>query len=71
VTYEEALKRIDTDPDFIYCKRFDNSLEKCLDRHPDGAPTKLIAQALMMTEEQVEELYTGVVQKLRKIMKIE
>ena len=71
MTYEEAKKKIETDPDFIYCKRFDNSLEKCIERYPDGAPDKVIAQSLMMTEEEVKDVTEATVEKLRKIMKVE
>ncbi len=68
--FEEAQRRIQSEPDFIYNKRFDFSLEKCLDRYPDGAPTKLIAQSLLMTEEDVEETTQRIVAKLQVIMKV-
>lgn len=71
MTYEEAKRRVNSDPDFVYSKRFDYSLEKCLDRYPDGAPDKVIAQCLMLTEEEVEATYQEVVEKLRKIMKVD
>lgn len=71
MTYEEAKTKIETDADFIYCKRFNNSLEQCLDRYPDGAPEKVIAQSLMMTEEEVRDVTEATVQKLRKIMKVD
>ena len=71
MTYEEAKKKIETDPDFIFCKRFNNSLEECIDRYPDGAPDKVIAQSLMMTEEEVKEVTEATVEKLRKIMKVD
>jgi hypothetical protein len=71
VTYEEAKKKIDTDPDFVYSKRFGFSLEKVLDKYPDGAENKVIAQCLLMTEDEVEETLASVVQKLRLAMKVE
>lgn len=71
MTYEEAKKKLETDPDFIYSKRFDYSLEKCIEKYPEGAPNKIIAQCLMLTEEEVDETYRNVVEKLRKIMKVE
>lgn len=67
---EEAKKKIETDPDFIYSKRFGFSLETCLDRYPDGAPVRVIAQSLLMTELEVEETTERIVQKLRKTMKV-
>ena len=71
MTHEDVRKMIDTDPDFIYMKRFDFSLEKFLDRYPEGAPVRVIAQALMMTEEEVEEIYERIVVQLRQAMNVD
>lgn len=71
MTHEEAKKLVEIDPEFIYSKRFENSLEKCLDRYPDGAPAKVIAHCLMMTEEEVEVVFQEVIVKLREIMKVD
>lgn len=68
---EEIRQKIEEDVDYIYSKRFDYSLAKLLERYPEGAPTKVIAQSLLMTEEEVEVLFEGVIQKLRTIMKVE
>lgn len=68
---EEIRQKIDTEPDFVNSKRFDFSLDKLLDRYPDGAPGRVIAQALLMTEEEVEELYLRTVAKLRRAMKVD
>jgi hypothetical protein len=65
VTTEEAIARLHTDPDFICIRRFDYSVETLLERFPDGAPDKTIAQALMISIEDVESLYNGIVAKLR------
>lgn len=59
-------ERIETEPDFIAIKRFDYSLNKLLERYPEGVPTRVIAQALMMEESEVEELYQKIIAKLRK-----
>ncbi len=66
MTTEEALERIQNDPDFVALKRFDYSLTKLLQRYPEGVPNnKLIAQALMITEDDVDKLYNDVVELLR------
>lgn len=70
-TVEEIRTRIQTEPDFVNLKRFDYSLEKVLERYPEGAPPRLIAQALLMTEEEVEELYQQTVVRLREVMKVD
>ena len=71
MNYEQVKKKIDSEPDYIYSKRFGNSLAACVERYPEGASTKLIAQVLLMTEEEVEETYLQVVEKLRDIMKVD
>ena len=67
---EETKWKIQSDPDFVNLKRYDYSVEKVLERFPDGAPVKLIAQGLMMTEPEVEELLQSVIQKLRASLKV-
>lgn len=62
---------IETDPDYIASKRFDYSLNKLLERYPDGCPDRIIATALMIDEEEVEILYQNIVLKLRSIMGVE
>jgi len=71
MTVDEALQRIEHDPDFIYAKRFDYSLSKLLERYPDGAPPRVIAQALLTTEEDVESQYQKIIHKLRRRMKVD
>ena len=71
MTSNEAKQLIETEPDFVYMKRFDYSLNKLMDRYPEGAPTKIIAQAMMMTEDEVEELYELVIVKMRQALKVD
>jgi len=71
MTNNEARRLIDTDPDFVFMKRFDYSLDKLMERYPDGAPAKIIAQAMMMTEDEVEELYEAVIVKMRQALRVE
>lgn len=71
MTLEEIQELIRKDKDFIYSKRFDFSIDKLLERYPDGAPAKVIAQVLLITEEEVESLTQGAIESLRKKMKVE
>lgn len=61
-------ERLETDPDFILIRRFDYSLKKLVERYPDGAPDRIIAQALGIEEHEVQEIYRGVVLKLKSIL---
>ena len=67
----EVRERIETDQDFILLKRFEFSLSKLLEKHPDGVPNRVIASALMLTEEDVEDIYEDIILKLREFMKVE
>ena len=66
----EARLKIVHDPSFVYLKRFDFNLDKLMDRYPEGVPNRIIADALMITEDDVEEIYVRIVEKLREIMKV-
>lgn len=65
---DETQAKLRNDPDFILIKRFNNSLAKLLDRYPEGAPDRIIAQALGITEEEVVAMYDKIVVKLRGMM---
>jgi len=71
MTLEEINELLHKDTDFIYSKRFDFSIEKLLERYPDGAPLKVIAQVLLITEEEVERLTQEAILSLRKKMKVD
>lgn len=71
MTTEEAMQRIVEDPDFVNLKRFEYSLAQVMDRWPEGAPDRTIAQALMISEDDVQALYQGVVAKLQGLLKVE
>ena len=65
MTTEEAMQLINSDPDFVYLKRYDYSLAAVMDRYPDGCPDHTIAKALMITPEDVERIYLDIVARLK------
>jgi hypothetical protein len=67
-TTKDIKQLIETDEDFIYCPRLGNSLDKFIDNHPDGVDEDRIAKVLMMTEEEVREIFEQALKKLRKGM---
>lgn len=71
MTGAEAKHLLETDPNFIYSKRFDYSLEKLLERYPEGAPLRVIAQVMMMTEDDLEEMEQQIIEKVRQNLGIE
>lgn len=67
---ENPKELVEIDDDFINNKRYDYSLKKLLEKHQDGVSNKVIAQSLMIEEQEVEALYENIIVKLRSIMKI-
>jgi hypothetical protein len=61
-------ERLETDPDFILIRRFDYSLKRLVERYPEGAPDRIIAQALGIEEHEVQEIYRGIVLKLKSLL---
>jgi hypothetical protein len=68
MTTAQAKALIESDPDFIYSKRFNYSLKELQLRYPDGCPDRIIAAVLMITEDDVEAVYQKIVLKLRNCM---
>jgi hypothetical protein len=66
---EEIKNKIEQDEDFVNIKRFNYSLKKLLERYPEGAPVSVMAQALMIPEEELEIMYQNILSKLRKAIK--
>lgn len=66
---DEVKHMIEHDPDYIASKRFGYSMAKLLERYPDGCPDRVIASALLMTEEEVEQRYQMIVRRLRRHMR--
>jgi hypothetical protein len=64
-TTERKLKK---DPDFVVAPRFGNSLQRLVERFPEGVPDDVCAKALNLTTEEVEQLYQKTVRDLRTTM---
>jgi hypothetical protein len=63
----QTLKElIATDDDFIYCPKFNNSIKKLLTNHPNGLTLDRIAKVLLMTEDEVKQIYKTVLKKMRR-----
>ncbi len=58
-------KKLETDPDFINLKRFDFSLKKLCEKYPNGAPDRIISQALGRSEAEINQRYQQALEKLK------
>ena len=64
-------EKIMEEEDFIYCPRLGNSLKTLIDKNPEGVSNERISKVLMLTIEEVEELYESALEKFRKSMGVE
>lgn len=66
MTNEEIKNSIETDPDFVYYPTLNNSLKRVLDTHPEGLDDATIAKALMISEDEVVEIFTKAIRKIKE-----
>lgn len=65
---EELRRRIAEEPDFIHSKKFENSLKLLLKKYPDGVPDRTAARVLMITMDELDEIYDSIIGKCRAKM---
>jgi hypothetical protein len=63
---EEKSKKILQDPDYIYCPSQGNSLQKLLEKYPDGVNDEKAAQVLMTTPDKIKQYYDEAVELIKK-----
>lgn len=68
---EAEQRMLETDPDYISLRRFNNSLAKLEERYPDGCPDHIIAAALSTSEEDIIARYNRIVKDMRADMHAE
>ena len=69
---KKAVKaKIREDDDFIYCPRLGNSLNKLIEKNPDGVDDERIMKVLLMDEKELELCYTSALRKLRAALGVE
>ncbi len=64
-------KKVNTDPDYVNSKKYQYSLKKFLNRHPDGVTDNIISYLLCVTTDEVKGIYNRAVKKLRQAMKVD
>lgn len=65
---ENKRHRIENEEDFIDCIRFKNSLNKILEKYPDGVSDDTICRVLDITQEELDNLFHSAIVQLRKDM---
>ena len=64
----DTERKLKKDPDFVVAPRFGNSLQRLVERFPEGVPDDVCAKALNLTVEEIEQLYQKTVRDLRTTM---
>jgi len=62
---KELKERILEDEDFIYCPRLGNSLEKLIEKNPEGIDDERIAKVLLMEEKEVISIFAQAIEKIK------
>jgi len=62
---KELKERILEDEDFIYCPRLGNSLEKLIEKNPEGVDDERIAKVLLMEEKEVLSIFAQAIEKIK------
>ena len=68
---DEEKKKIESEPDYIYCPSSGNSLEKFLTKHPEGVNDDKAAQVLLTTPDKVRKYYDEAVELIKKDMRLD
>ena len=63
-------EKILTDENYIGMKKYDFSLEKLLQRFPDGCPDHIIANALKIKENEVEINYLRIINFIKEKLNV-
>lgn len=68
-SYEEAVRRINEDPDFIIAPQHQYSLKSLLSKHPDGiSDWNAIAKYLAITPEKAQQIYYTAMAKIKQYL---
>ena len=70
LTKQQIKHKIENEEDFIDYPRFNNSIKKLTQKHPNGVKTETISRALGISVDEVEETFQSALKKLKRIMKI-
>lgn len=68
---DNLKKKILDDEDFIYCPRLANSLERLMEKHPNGLEDERICKVLLMTQEELDETFQSAILKLRESLGVD
>jgi hypothetical protein len=61
--------KLDTDIDYIECRKYKNSLRLFLEHHPDGVSFTVIARLLQLPISEVENIYNSAILKLKESLR--
>lgn len=65
---KELRYLVDNVANFVAIAKYNYDIEALMEEYPDGAPNKVIASALALSETEVDRVYRRAVKKLREAM---
>lgn len=70
IDIDKLKTRIETEEDFIHCPKMGNSVDRVVEKYPDGVDDTYISKVMLMTEDEVKEIYQSILDKFRLALKI-
>lgn len=64
----KVQEKINTEPDFVYSKKFNHSMLEMLQKYPDGVPDNVIMKVLKLKPNQFQILFSKILTKLRETL---
>lgn len=59
------IEKLNTEPDFIWSKKNENSLKSFMEQHSEGVPDKTICKVLKITPEELQNKFEAILAKLK------
>jgi hypothetical protein len=63
---ENKKHKIQYEEDFVDCIRFKNSLNKILEKYPDGVSDDIICKVLDISQNELDNLFQDAIVQLKK-----
>jgi hypothetical protein len=63
------IELIETDPDYIDCPKYGNSIRDLISKNPEGVADHVICKSLHIGQDKLDEIYQNAIKKLQKRFK--
>lgn len=65
---EQFKNLVNTDPNFVFSKKYNYNIDNLLQRYKEGCSNKLICTVLILKSNELNKIYNNIVLKLKQMM---